>query len=156
MGDHRKALNAKSKNESELRLVPNRKTSNRNRENMIKNETHPNNIVTDALDASRAGDTSILAEGMEFGREKRQSTASEEISTSDSNMLASRTKRRRGRPRLGVSRSSGRLREIDTSWKDGRSIFPKRSSQVGSRYQVDFLPPAGTVETEKHLLTETK
>lgn len=123
---------------------------------MNKNETHPNNIVTDAFDASRAGDTSILAEGMEFGREKRQSIASEEISTSDSNMLASRTKRRRGRPRLGVSRSSGRLREIDTSWKDGRSIFPKRSSQVGSRYQVDFLPPAGTVETEKHLLTETK
>ena len=28
--------------------------------------------------------------------------------------------------------------------------------EVGARYQVDFLPPAGTVETEKHLLTEAK
>ena len=62
-----------------------------------------------------------------------------------------RPKRGTRRPRLGVSvsRPVEEDSEIDTSWKDGGSLYPKRSSQIGERHQVSFLPPAGTVGTEK-------
>ena len=66
--------------------------------------------------------------------------------------LASRPRRGPGRPRLGVSRPSSRkVREVDTSWKDGRCLYPKRSSQVGAEYQAEFLPRAGAIETEMQL-----
>ena len=64
-------------------------------------------------------------------------------------LTTSRPKRGSRRPRLRVSRPSLEVREIDTSWKDGRCLYPKRSSQVGAGYQVAFLPRAGTIETEK-------
>lgn len=66
----------------------------------------------------------------------------------------SRPKRGTRRPRLGVSLSSREVGEIDTSWKDGRSLYPKRSSQVGEKHQVAFLPRAGTVEIEKEEASE--
>ena len=66
----------------------------------------------------------------------------------------SRPRRGTRRPRLGVSLSSREVAEIDTSWKDGRSLYPKRSSQVGERHQVAFLPRAGTVETEKEVASD--
>ena len=62
-----------------------------------------------------------------------------------------RPKRVTRRPRLGVSvsRPVEDDSEIDISWKDGGSLYPKRSSQIGERHQVSFLPPAGSVGTEK-------
>lgn len=61
----------------------------------------------------------------------------------------SRPKRGTRRPRLSVSRPVEDESEIDTSWKDGGSLYPKKSSEVGPRHQVSFLPPAGSVDTEK-------
>lgn len=59
--------------------------------------------------------------------------------------LATRPRRAQRRPRLGVSlRVPIEDSEVDTSWKDGRSLYPKRSSQIGEEYQVTFLPEAGT------------
>jgi hypothetical protein len=75
----------------------------------------------------------------------------DEVRTVNGDILASRPKRGTGRPRLGVSRPSRKVREIDTSWKDGRSLYPKRSSQVGAGYQVAILPLAGTFKTERQL-----
>jgi len=75
----------------------------------------------------------------------------DEVRTVNRDILVSRPKRGPGRPRLGVSRPSKKVREIDTSWKDKRCLYPKTSSQVGAECQVSFLPLAGTIETEKHL-----
>jgi hypothetical protein len=74
-----------------------------------------------------------------------------EVRIDDDDMLASRPKRGTGRPRLGVSRPSREVEEIDTSWKDGRCLYPKRSSQVGAGYQVAIIPRAGTIVTERQL-----
>lgn len=61
----------------------------------------------------------------------------------------SRPKRGTRRPRLSVSRPIEDDSEIDISWKDGGSLYPKKSSEVGPRHQVSFLPPAGSIDTEK-------
>lgn len=63
----------------------------------------------------------------------------------------SRSKEGPSRPRLKGFRQSQKVLEVDTSWKDGRSLYPKRSSCVGAEYQVSFLPRAGTFETENQV-----
>lgn len=37
---------------------------------------------------------------------------------------------------------------LDLSWKEGGRNFPKRASSIGTRYQVSFIPEAGTYEDE--------
>lgn len=39
---------------------------------------------------------------------------------------------------------------IDLSWKDGGSLFPKRTSQVGDEFQATEIPPAGTCTKGDH------
>lgn len=39
--------------------------------------------------------------------------------------------------------------KIDLSWKYGGTAFPKRSSRVGSLYQVPQIPAAGTFSAEE-------
>eukprot|EP00536_Pseudo-nitzschia_multiseries_P006512 jgi/Psemu1/239446/estExt_Genewise1.C_1390071 len=71
-----------------------------------------------------------------------------EIKAVGGETLPSRPKRGLARPRLGVSRQTTPIEEVDTSWKEGRLLYPKSSSKVGSDYQVTSLPRAGTFETE--------
>jgi hypothetical protein len=60
--------------------------------------------------------------------------------------------RRRGPGRqhkLGDSVPSNRnVHTVDISWKDGGSMYPKRSSRIGEEYQVSFIPPPGTYDKE--------
>ena len=41
--------------------------------------------------------------------------------------------------------------KLDVSWKDGRKIYPKKSSMIGNDYQVSNLPAAGS-----HMKAETQ
>lgn len=72
----------------------------------------------------------------------------EETRDDESIALLANPRRNRGRPSLGASRPSQKI--VDISWKDGGSLYPKRSSQVGEDYQVSFIPPAGTYQDEKN------
>ena len=72
-----------------------------------------------------------------------------EVRTVSGDTITSRPKRGIGRPRLSFSQPAGEDWEIDTSWKDGRCLYPKRSSQVGAKYQVATLPQAGVIEDDK-------
>jgi hypothetical protein len=74
-----------------------------------------------------------------------------EVRIVSGDVVVSRPKRRSTRPTLGVSRPARTDGEIDTSWKDGRCLYPKRSSQVGARYQVATLPRAGIIEADMEL-----
>jgi len=54
---------------------------------------------------------------------------------------------RRGRPSLTVSSPQvSTSNHIDLSWKDGGTIYPKRSSQIGRSFQATEIPAAGTYE----------
>jgi hypothetical protein len=61
--------------------------------------------------------------------------------------LMAQPKRVRGRPSLTASRPGQAT--VDVSWKEGGSLYPKRSSRVGEEYQVSFLPAAGTYKEEQ-------
>lgn len=39
--------------------------------------------------------------------------------------------------------------QLDLSWKDGGSTYPKASSRVGERYQAPAIPEAGTFSVEE-------
>lgn len=39
---------------------------------------------------------------------------------------------------------------MDLSWKDGGSMYPKRSSQVGDEFQATDIPAAGTYSKGDH------
>jgi hypothetical protein len=41
--------------------------------------------------------------------------------------------------------------KLDLSWKDGRKIYPKKTSMIGNDYQVSYLPAAGS-----HMKAETQ
>ena len=83
---------------------------------------------------------------MDFEKDVTASPSSTSLGTSSS------TRRAR------ASAASKKLQESDTeerdqvkrandlSWKEGGKSFPRRSSSVGSRYQVTYLPAAGTYQ----------
>lgn len=39
--------------------------------------------------------------------------------------------------------------QLDLSWKDGGSTYPKASSRVGERYQAPAIPEAGTFSAQE-------
>jgi hypothetical protein len=51
---------------------------------------------------------------------------------------ATEGRRMRGRPSL-----TGGI--LDLSWKDGGTVYPKRSSQIGDEYQAAEIPDVGLV-----------
>ena len=57
-------------------------------------------------------------------------------------------------PEKRASSKRGRLsltgNTIDLSWKDGGSLYPKRSSQVGDEFQATNIPPAGSYSKGAH------
>ena len=57
-------------------------------------------------------------------------------------------------PEKRASSERGRLsltgNTIDLSWKDGGSLYPKRSSQVGDEFQATNIPPAGSYSKGAH------
>ena len=73
----------------------------------------------------------------------------DETRDDDAITLLAHPKRSRGRPSLGTSRPGQKV--VDISWKEGGSLYPKRSSQVGDEYQVSFIPLAGTYLEEQKL-----
>lgn len=73
----------------------------------------------------------------------------EETRDDDSITLLANPKRGRGRPSLGAPRPGQKV--VDISWKQGGSLYPKRSSQVGEDYQVSIIPMAGAYEDEQEL-----
>lgn len=63
--------------------------------------------------------------------------------TSTSSTPEKRAATKRGRPSLTGN-------TLDLSWKDGGSLYPKRSSQVGDEYQATDIPAAGSYSKGAH------
>jgi hypothetical protein len=86
------------------------------------------------------GRASIQEQISSTGR-RRRAAASSTASTSSTPEKAPTKKRYH--PSLSVT-------TIDLSWKDGGSLYPKRSSQVGDEFQATDIPAAGTYTKGSH------
>lgn len=86
-------------------------------------------------------------------RPARSTTTSRNASpvSSDDEPISSLIAKKRDRPSLQHGdRPTLHGANLDLSWKDGGSLYPKRSSQVGDEYQATDIPAAGTYTPGAH------